>query len=361
VVGRDAPLSDAVDRLVAAELVFRRGPRLIFKHALVQDVAYQSLLRGRRTELHGRIAEALLGRFPERGSPTSRRRWRIISSMPAGRTAAIDYYGRAAELANNKGANKEARRYMERSLLLIEGLPEGAERVRREIQALTTIGRIGVALEGHGSSAAAEAFGRGLTLCREAGLDAAELPLLVGLIVQLSVSGATSEALALGPRLWISSSATTIRSFVSRPATRSASPIPGAASWPPPTGISRRSAALCARPARAPSRHLRPGSGRGRSLPGRDDALVHGPCRAGCPRHRGGGRARPPLGHPFSINYALTWYAMHALETEPAEVAKRAIDASLDYAAEQAFMTWLSMGQRASPAGCWPMASRTRR
>ncbi len=200
VVGPGAPLNDAVDRLVAAELVFRRGPRLTFKHALVQEVAYQSLLRSRRAELHGRIAEVLLGRFPERIADEPQTLAHHLEHAGR-RTAAIDYYGRAAELANNKGANKEARRYVERSLLLIEGLPEGAERARREIQALTTIGRIGVALEGHGSSAAAEAFGRGLSLCNEAGLDAAELPLLVGLIVQLSTSGATSEALGLGPRL----------------------------------------------------------------------------------------------------------------------------------------------------------------
>jgi tetratricopeptide (TPR) repeat protein len=345
VAGPGAPLTDAVDRLVAAELVFRRGPRLTFKHALVQDVAYQSLLRSRRAELHGRIAEVLLGRFPERIVDEPQTLAHHLEHAGR-RTAAIDYYGRAAELANNKGANKEARRYMERSLLLIEGLPEGAERARREIQALTTIGRIGVALEGHGSAAAAEAFGRGLHLCREAGLDAAELSLLVGLIVQLSVSGATTDALALEPRL---------RDLVAR----NDDPIfrveAGYA-----LGITHAWRAEFAAADRhfqtirqdyTPDQHAHH-----LAIYGQDPGVV-GLCRGGMNRWYMGQVDRGArdiadavtlarhLGHPFSINYALNWFAMHALETECADVARQAVDATLVYAAEQGFMTWLAMGQ----------------
>ena len=345
VAGNGAALDDAVDRLVGAELVFRRGPRLVFKHALVQDVAYQSLLRGRRAALHGRVAEALLGRFHARVADEPQTLAHHLEH--AGRaTAAIDYYGLAAELANNKGANREARRYMERALRLIEGLPAGAERARLEVQALTTIGRIDVALEGHGSAAAAEAFGRGLALCRETGFDAAELSLLVGLIVQRSVAGATSEALALGPRL-------------DELVARNADPIfrveAGYAlgithAWRGELAAADRHFATI-RQHYAPEQHARH-----LAVYGQDPGVV-GLCRGGMTRwYMGlveqGARdiatavelARR-LGHPFSINYALTWHAMHALETEPAEVAERAIDASLDYAAEQAFMTWLSMGQ----------------
>ena len=56
-------LADALDRLVAAELIFRRGsptePFYAFKHALVQDAAYQSLLKSRRQQLHARVAAAI--------------------------------------------------------------------------------------------------------------------------------------------------------------------------------------------------------------------------------------------------------------------------------------------------------------
>ncbi len=345
VAGAGAALDEAVDRLVAAELVFRRGPRLIFKHALVQDIAYQSLLRGRRSELHGCIAEALLGRFPARVADEPQTLAHHLEH--AGRhAAAIDYHGRAAELANNKGANKEARRYMERALGLIELLPEGAERARRKIQALTTIGRIGVALEGHGSTAAAEAFGRGLALCREAGLDAAELPLLVGLIVQRSVSGATTQALELAPRLL-------------ELAERNDDPIfrveAGYAlgithAWRGELAAADRHFQTIRRhyAAEQHERHL--------AIYGQDPGVV-GLCRGGMVRWTMGFVEQGAhdiaaavelarrLGHSFSINYALNWFAMHALETEPPEVAQRAIDATLAFAGEQAFMTWLSMGQ----------------
>lgn len=345
VAGDDAALGEAVDRLVGAELVFRRGPRLIFKHALVQDVAYQSLLRGRRAALHGRIAEVLLGRFPGRVADEPQTLAHHLEH--AGRaTAAIDYYGRAAALANYKGANKEARRYMERSLQLIESLPEGAERARREVQALTTIGRIDVALEGHGSAAAAEAFGRGLALCHEAGLDAAELSLLVGLIVQRSVSGATTEALALQPRL---------EDLVAR----NDDPIfrveAGYAlgithAWRAEFVAADRQFEVI-RQHYSPEQHARH-----LAIYGQDPGVV-GLCRGGMTRwymglveqgardiERSVELARR-LDHPFSVNYALTFFAMHALEAEPAATARRAIDANLDYATEQAFRTWQSMGQ----------------
>jgi predicted ATPase len=65
----EAELRAALDRLSEARLVFRRGtpPDAIytFKHALVQDAAYSTLLRGDRQQLHARIAEALEERFPE--------------------------------------------------------------------------------------------------------------------------------------------------------------------------------------------------------------------------------------------------------------------------------------------------------
>jgi len=235
---------------------------------------------------------------------------------------------------------------MERSLQLIESLPEGAERARREVQALTTIGRIDVALEGHGSAAAAEAFGRGLALCHEAGLDAAELSLLVGLIVQRSVSGATTEALALQPRL---------EDLVAR----NDDPIfrveAGYAlgithAWRAEFVAADRQFEVI-RQHYSPEQHARH-----LAIYGQDPGVV-GLCRGGMTRwymglveqgardiERSVELARR-LDHPFSVNYALTFFAMHALEAEPAATARRAIDANLDYATEQAFRTWQSMGQ----------------
>ena len=63
-------LDEALRRLVDAELLFQRGTlpdaRYTFKHALLQDAAYESLLKGKRQGLHDRVAQVLQGRFPER-------------------------------------------------------------------------------------------------------------------------------------------------------------------------------------------------------------------------------------------------------------------------------------------------------
>src|SRR5437667_11477777 len=71
-----AQLDDALAQLVSAELIYRRGTppdaEYTFKHALVQDAAYSTLLRSRRQQLHARVAATLEGRFPE-----------IVAAQPA--------------------------------------------------------------------------------------------------------------------------------------------------------------------------------------------------------------------------------------------------------------------------------------
>ena len=122
----DDRLKEALDRLVRAELVFGRGepPEAVytFKHALVQEAAYASLLRERRRKLHARIAQALEGEFPE-----------VAETQPelvayhyaaAGLAApAIDYYRRAAERAMAASANAEAIAHLTKGLELIDFAP----------------------------------------------------------------------------------------------------------------------------------------------------------------------------------------------------------------------------------------------
>src|ERR687888_1592463 len=102
-VGRnESALKHALVQLEQAELVFRRGepPQAVysFKHALVRDAAYESLLKSRRHQLHGQIARALEERFPD-----------VVASEPeivarhfteAGLVdRAIDYWLKAGHLA----------------------------------------------------------------------------------------------------------------------------------------------------------------------------------------------------------------------------------------------------------------------
>src|SRR5207253_7489326 len=112
-------LDDALDRLVASGLVYTRGapPRIsyVFKHALVQDVAYDTMLKGRRLQLHARIAEALEGSHPEMVAQQPELLAHHLSQ--AGSTArAVELWSAAGDRALARAATREASGFFERAL-----------------------------------------------------------------------------------------------------------------------------------------------------------------------------------------------------------------------------------------------------
>ena len=132
VVGRDeATLRAALAQLEESELVFRSGEppdaRYVFKHALVQDTAYESLLKSRRQILHQKIAETLREKFPD-----------VVEAEPellahhftqAGLTApAIEYWGKAGDLALRRSAFKEAIAHLGKAIEMTEALTGTGER-----------------------------------------------------------------------------------------------------------------------------------------------------------------------------------------------------------------------------------------
>ena len=126
-----AKLAEALDLLVGAELLFRFGgaseARYSFKHALVRDVAYATLLNSRRQQLHARIVAALETRFPERASAQPQ----ILAQhcAEAGLTAqAIDYWHRAGLAAARRSALTEATTQLRLGLALIPTLPGASNR-----------------------------------------------------------------------------------------------------------------------------------------------------------------------------------------------------------------------------------------
>jgi predicted ATPase len=135
----DDELQASLDRLVASELVFQRGtpPDAVytFKHALVQNAAHGSLLRGPRQALHRRIAEALEQRSPD-----------LVETRPEilahhyGEAAlpgkAITYWHRAGKLSVAKSAVREATAQLRRGLSLLDGLPETRE--RQQLDSIST-------------------------------------------------------------------------------------------------------------------------------------------------------------------------------------------------------------------------------
>ena len=128
VAGRDeTALKHALAQLEQAELVFRRGepPEAVysFKHALVRDAAYESLLKSRRQQLHGQIARALEERFAD-----------IVASQPeiaahhfteAGLVErAVDYWLKAGQHAARRSANAEALNHLARGLELLPNIDD---------------------------------------------------------------------------------------------------------------------------------------------------------------------------------------------------------------------------------------------
>jgi tetratricopeptide (TPR) repeat protein len=148
------PLRDALARLMAAGLVFGHGTppdaTYTFKHALVQDTAYATLLKSRKQRLHQQIAEALRDLFPERAE----REPSVVAQhfTRAGLdTAAIDWWERAGQRALSRFANREAIESYLSGLGLIANLPLGEPRDRRELLFRLALGPALLADRGYAS------------------------------------------------------------------------------------------------------------------------------------------------------------------------------------------------------------------
>jgi class 3 adenylate cyclase/tetratricopeptide (TPR) repeat protein len=131
-----AELQEALAQLMAAELIHARGEppeaTYVFKHALVQDTAYASLLRSRRQRIHADIARALEEKFADQvaAAPAAIARHYTEAGLadPAAR-----YWLAAGELALSRSAYAEADRYVDAGLALIPRLPQGTDRQSLEL------------------------------------------------------------------------------------------------------------------------------------------------------------------------------------------------------------------------------------
>ena len=162
----EATLSPALDRLVAAGLLFRQGlpphANYLFNHALVQDAAYQSLLKSRRQLHHARIADVLQAKF----SATAEPELIAYHFTEAGRIEqAIDYWLRAGQRAMQRSAHVEAERHLRVGLGLLAGLPETTTRHHREITLQNTLGVCLMPTRGFGNPEVAAAFNRAAEIC----------------------------------------------------------------------------------------------------------------------------------------------------------------------------------------------------
>jgi tetratricopeptide (TPR) repeat protein len=197
-------LDDALEQLVTAELIFRRGTppdaEYTFKHALVQDAAYSTLLRSRRQQLHGRIAATLEKEFPE-----------IAAAQPALMAQhcaeaglnerSIDYWHKAGQQAVARCAMTEAVTQLQKGLDQLASLPNKSRSEALELNLKVTLGPALIATRGYSSAEAGDTFVRASTLAERLGRSDYDIALLYGLSTYHVVRSEYRLALPLVERM----------------------------------------------------------------------------------------------------------------------------------------------------------------
>jgi predicted ATPase len=170
--GDEATLQHGLAQLVEAEVLYQRGrlpqATYVFKHALIQEAAYQSLLKSTRQQYHQRIAQVLAAQFAE-----------IAGTQPellahhyteAGLSEpAVGYWQRAGERAVQRSAHVEAVSHLTRGLEVLQALPATPERSRQELLLQTTLGPALMAVKGYAALEVEHAYARARVLCQQIG------------------------------------------------------------------------------------------------------------------------------------------------------------------------------------------------
>ena len=164
----EATLQRELGRLVEAEIVYQRGmppqATYIFKHALIQDAAYQSLLKSTRQHYHQRIAQVLEVQFAE--TAEAEPALRAHHYTEAGLTEqAVHYWYHAGQSAAQRSAHVEAINHLRQGLVLLQTLPETPERVQREVDLHLALGASLIATKGYATPEVRETYTRARQLC----------------------------------------------------------------------------------------------------------------------------------------------------------------------------------------------------
>ena len=201
---KEDDIESALRQLLDAELIYRRGfppnPIYEFKHALVQDTAYQMLLKSKREHYHRAIAEALERQF----SATSETQPEVVAHhyTEAGLAEqAIPYWHRAGQRAAERSGNLEAVTHLTKGLELVEALEETPKRTQQELDLYLVLGPTLIAARHFADPSVGQAYARASELCKQLD-DKVHLPLaLRGRQVFHRLRGELSKARDLGEQL----------------------------------------------------------------------------------------------------------------------------------------------------------------
>ena len=194
----EAELGSALDRLIAAGLLFRQGvppqASYLFKHALVQDASYGTLLRESRRALHARIAEALESQFAEVAANQPELVARHCTEAGLIEKA-TQYWLRAGKSAAARYANVEAIAHLRRGIEVLDRLPESPTKDRTDLDLQLALGPCIIATQGAASDMAAAIFARARQICERLGDDPPEyLHVMNWLHIALAVRGELPQA-----------------------------------------------------------------------------------------------------------------------------------------------------------------------
>ena len=177
-------LNNALAQLVDAELIYRRGTppdaEYTFKHALVQDAAYQSLLRSKQRQYHLQIARVLEERFPEIADAQPELLAHHYTQAVIANKA-ITYWQAAGQKAVRRSANAEAINHLTRGLELLKTMPESPERFQQELTLLLALGTPLTDTKGFASPEVSGIYSRARELCRHVGGVRQLFPVLWGM------------------------------------------------------------------------------------------------------------------------------------------------------------------------------------
>jgi class 3 adenylate cyclase/predicted ATPase len=182
----DDTLVSSLKTLADAQLLFERGilpeATYTFRHALIGDAAYQSLLRSKRQNYHRRIANLLEQRSPNRPGAQPQ----VLAhhyTEAADLALAIPQWQLAGQMAIQRSANSEAINHLTKGLALLETLPATPERFQQELTFQLTLGTPLLATRGFTSPEVETVYGRARELCQQAGEVPQLFPALWGLWV----------------------------------------------------------------------------------------------------------------------------------------------------------------------------------
>jgi class 3 adenylate cyclase len=194
-----------LQQLVQTEFLYQRGQppqaTYLFKHALIQETAYQSLLRSTRQLHHQRIAQVLEEQFPE--TVASEPELLAHHYTEAGLSeSAVVYWQKAGQRAVERSAHVEAMSHLTKGLDVLKTLPDNLERAQQELVLLTTLGPALIATRSYAAPEVSQVYTRARELCQQVGETPQLFSVLWGLARFYLVRAEPQTARELGEQLF---------------------------------------------------------------------------------------------------------------------------------------------------------------